>query len=125
MRLILTGNIATQNCTMRLMPDQKPTPDDDAEERLRRRKGALAGAVLVVIIAVLMAGMSANFHVDVGETISGPATATRPIGGVTTYNYHLGVIEQPRFWYQVLVFTIMAVLLCSIYVNYRRGNRKH
>lgn len=106
------------------MPDQKPTLVKEVEERLRRRKGALAGAVLVVIIAVLLAGMSVNFHVNVGETVSGPPTATQPTGGITTYNYHVAVIEHPRFWYQVLVFTIMTVLLCSIYVNYPRGPRK-
>lgn len=76
------------------------------------------------MIAVTLAGMSIDFHFDVGETINGPATATQP-AGVTTYNYHTGLIEKPRFWYQALVFTMMATMLCLIYVNYRRKTRKH
>jgi hypothetical protein len=35
--------------------NQKPTAENEAEERLRRRKGALAGAVLVIIISILLA----------------------------------------------------------------------
>lgn len=106
------------------MPDEKPTLNSEDAERLRRRKGALAGLVIVVILAILLAGLSEGFHIDVGATITGPATATQP-GGVTTYNYHVGVFEQPSFWYRVLVFIVLELVLCVILAKYRKGARKH
>lgn len=105
------------------MPDEKPTLNSEDAERLRRRKGALAGAVIVVVFAILLAGLSADFHIDVGATISGPATATQP-AGVTTYNYHVGVFELPSFWYRVLAFIILELVLCVILAKYRKGIRK-
>lgn len=52
-------------------------------------------------------------------------TTTQTTGGVTSYFYHVTVTRrQPRRWYQLAVFIVMAIVLAAIYANYRMGNRK-